>query len=69
MAPAGTPQPILDRLHAELVKAESASDVTAQLHRQGVEAKRGSPDDLSKYIAREYATWGRVVKEAKIQAN
>jgi tripartite-type tricarboxylate transporter receptor subunit TctC len=69
MAPAGTPKEIIDRLHRELVQALNAPDVRAQLEKQGVEAKPGTPEELAKYIAREHATWGRVVKEAKIQAN
>jgi tripartite-type tricarboxylate transporter receptor subunit TctC len=69
LAPAGTPKPILDRLHRELVQALTAPDVRAQLDKQGVEAKPGTPEELRKYMEREYATWGRVVKEANIQVN
>jgi tripartite-type tricarboxylate transporter receptor subunit TctC len=69
MAPAGTPKEIVERLHRELVQALNAPDVRAQLEKQGVEAKPGTPEELAKYMAREHATWGRVVKEAKIQAN
>jgi tripartite-type tricarboxylate transporter receptor subunit TctC len=69
LAPAGTPKEILGRLNRELVQALTAPDVREQLDRQGVEAKPGTPEELGKYIEREYATWGRVVKEAKIQVN
>ena len=68
-APAGTPKDVLARLHKELVDALNAPDVREQLDRQGVEAKPGTPEDLTKYMERELATWGRVVKAAKIQAN
>jgi tripartite-type tricarboxylate transporter receptor subunit TctC len=69
MAPAGTPKEIVSRLHRELVQALNAPDVRVQLEKQGVEAKPGTPEELAKYIERELATWGRVVKEAKIEAN
>jgi len=69
LAPAGTPKPILERLHRELVQALKAPDVREQLDKQGIEAKPGTPEALAKYMERELATWGRVVKEAKIQAN
>jgi tripartite-type tricarboxylate transporter receptor subunit TctC len=69
LAPAGTPKPVLERLHRELVQVLKAPDVRQQLDKQGMEAKPGTPEELAKYMAREYATWGRVVKEAKIQAN
>jgi len=69
MAPAGTPKEIVARLHRELVQALTAPDVRGQLDKQGIEAMPGTPEELAKYIEREHATWGRVVKEAKIQAN
>jgi tripartite-type tricarboxylate transporter receptor subunit TctC len=69
LAPAGTPKPVLDRLHRELVQALQAPDVRASLDKQGMEAKPGTAEDLRKYMERELATWGRVVREAKIQAN
>jgi tripartite-type tricarboxylate transporter receptor subunit TctC len=69
LAPAGTPKPVLERLHRELVQALRAPDVREQLDKQGIEAKPGTPEELTKYMERELATWGRVVKEAKIQAN
>jgi tripartite-type tricarboxylate transporter receptor subunit TctC len=68
-APAGTPKDVLARLHKELVDALNAPDVREQLDRQGVEAKPGTPEALTKYMERELATWGKVVKAAKIQVN
>jgi tripartite-type tricarboxylate transporter receptor subunit TctC len=69
LAPAGTPKDVLARLHRELVQALDAPDVHEQFDRQGVEAKPGTPEELAKYLESELATWGRVVKAAKIQAN
>jgi tripartite-type tricarboxylate transporter receptor subunit TctC len=69
LAPAGTPKDVLARLHRELVQALNAADVHEQFDRQGVEAKPGTPEELAKYMESELATWGRVVKAAKIQAN
>jgi len=69
LAPAGTPKDVLDRLNQEIVQALRAPDVREQLDRQGIEAKPGTPEELTKYMERELATWGRVVKAAKIQAN
>jgi tripartite-type tricarboxylate transporter receptor subunit TctC len=69
LAPAGTPKDILDRLHRELVQALNSPDVREQLDRQGVEAKPDTPEALAKFMERELATWGKVVKAANIQAN
>ena len=69
LAPAGTPKDVLARLNRELVQTLNSPEVQEQLHRQGLEAKPGTPEELTKYMERELATWGRVVKAAHIQAN
>jgi tripartite-type tricarboxylate transporter receptor subunit TctC len=69
LAPAATPRPIVERLNAEIVAALKAPDVREQLARQGVEPQPGTPEELRKYMERELVTWGRVVKEAKIEVN
>jgi tripartite-type tricarboxylate transporter receptor subunit TctC len=69
VAPAKTPKDILERLNRELVDVLSASDVREQLSNHGLEPMPGTSEELAKYMQREYETWGRVVKEAKITAN
>ena len=68
LGPARLPKDLVDRLNRELVKALSAREVQAAFDKQGVEAQPGTPEDLARYIAREYQTWGKVVKEAGIKA-
>ena len=68
LAPAKTPKEIVERLNAELVKALGASEVRDLLAKQGLEPKPSTSAALASYIEREYATWGRVVKEAGIKA-
>jgi tripartite-type tricarboxylate transporter receptor subunit TctC len=62
------PKDLVDRLNRELVKALGAPEVQAAFDKQGVEAQPGTPEELARYIAREYQTWGKVVKEAGIKA-
>ena len=69
VVPARTPREIVERLNRELVKALGAPEVRELLHKQGVEPKPGTIEELARTIEREYATWGRVVKEARISAN
>jgi tripartite-type tricarboxylate transporter receptor subunit TctC len=69
VAPAKTPKEILVRLNQELVTVLAAPEVREQLIRHGLEPQPGTAEALAKYMEREYATWGRVVKEAKITAN
>ncbi len=69
VAPAGTPKDIIARLNRELARVLKAPDLREQLDQHGVEAKPGTPEELAKFMESELATWGRVVKAAKIQAN
>jgi len=69
VAPAKTPKDIVERLNREIVKALGAPEVKELLAKQGLEPQPSTPEELARTIEREYATWGRVVKEAKITAN
>jgi tripartite-type tricarboxylate transporter receptor subunit TctC len=69
VAPARTPKEILARLNQELVKVLNVPEVREQLISHGLEPQPGTPDALAKYMESEYATWGRVVKEARITGN
>jgi tripartite-type tricarboxylate transporter receptor subunit TctC len=66
--PKGLPRDIVERLNRELTKALNNPETTALLHKQGVEPQPGTPEELARYVEREYQTWGRVVKEAGIKA-
>jgi tripartite-type tricarboxylate transporter receptor subunit TctC len=70
LAPAGTPQPIIDRFHAELVKALGLPDVRKTLtETMGMELVVSSPETLQKWIVAEMVRWGRVVKDNNIRAD
>ena len=66
-APAKTPRDIVDRLNREIVKALASAEVKDLLNKQGVEAAPGTPEQLATFTKKEYDTWGKVVKEAKIK--
>lgn len=68
VAPGKTPPPLLDRLNAELVSALRADEVVTQLHGHGMEPSPGSAGSLAETIRREYAVWGKVVRNAGLGA-
>ena len=68
LGPARMPKELVDRLNRELVKVLGTPEVIALLDKQGLEAQPGTPEELARYIEREYNTWGKVVKEAGIKA-
>jgi tripartite-type tricarboxylate transporter receptor subunit TctC len=69
IAPAKTPKDVVERWHRELQAALAIAEIRDQLMSHGMEASPGTSAEFARYIEREYATWGRVVKEAKITAN
>lgn len=69
VASAKTPKPLLDRWNTEIVKVLNAPDVRENLLKHGQTAMPGTRDDLGKFIATEYAKWGRIVRERKITAD
>ncbi|HSC95789.1 MAG TPA: tripartite tricarboxylate transporter substrate binding protein [Burkholderiales bacterium] len=69
LATGGTPKPILDRFHSELVKVFNQPDVRKHLSGTlGMDLVVSSPAELQKFIVAETARWGKVVREHKIRA-
>ena len=65
---AGTPKPILDKLHAELVKALNRPEVRKQLTESlGMDIAASSPEDTQKFVISQMERWGKVVRENNIR--
>lgn len=69
MAPHGTPAPVVARLNAVLREALADPAIQARLVAAGAEAVSSSPAELAQKMAAEAATWGRVVRDARITVN
>jgi tripartite-type tricarboxylate transporter receptor subunit TctC len=67
MAPKGTPQPIVDRLNAEINKILTRPDVKDAWAKQGVEPLVMSPAEFEKYLKADIEKWGKVVKDAGVK--
>ncbi|HEY8580306.1 MAG TPA: tripartite tricarboxylate transporter substrate binding protein [Beijerinckiaceae bacterium] len=67
LAPAGVPQPILDKLSADFAEVLKTSEVTQTIGRNGMlpVAPTKIPE-LQKYVTDEIARWGDVVRKAGI---
>jgi tripartite-type tricarboxylate transporter receptor subunit TctC len=68
VAPTGTPQPIVDKLHAEITAVLSSPETQKLFSSEGAEVVQKSPTEFKAHIAAELAKWQRVVKDAKIKA-
>ena len=66
--PANTPQPVIDRLHAEVMKVLALPDVQARLKGFGMEPSSMTPAQLLDYQKAEVAKWAQVIKAANIRA-
>lgn len=62
LVPAGTPAPVIAKLHGAFVKALQFPDVVARLSADGAAPVGNSPTDFGAYIKSELAKWGKVVK-------
>ena len=70
LATGGTPKPIVDRFHAELVKVFNQPDVRKQLVESlGMDLVVSSPAELQKFIVSEMARWGKAVRAHNIRAD
>lgn len=66
-APAKTPKPILDRLHAETVKAINAPDIREKLTGLGADPVGSSPEQYATFMQNEINKWAKVIKAAGIK--
>jgi tripartite-type tricarboxylate transporter receptor subunit TctC len=66
--PAGTPKPIVARLHAEIVRVLNSAEIRNQTIQNGGEPGGNSPEEFAAYIRADRARWKRAIEDAKISA-
>ena len=64
LAPAGTPNEIIARLHAEVAKALREPDVVERLAKDGADPVGNTPAEATQVIAQEIVKWGKAVKDS-----
>jgi tripartite-type tricarboxylate transporter receptor subunit TctC len=69
LAPRGTPKPVIERLHREILKAVQRPDVAARLALDGTEGIGSSPEEFGKFLRSEREQWAQVTKQANIRAD
>jgi len=60
--PAGTPRPVVERLHAEFTRALAAPDVREKMLNLGAEPVGSTPDEFAAYVRAEAAKYAKLVK-------
>jgi tripartite-type tricarboxylate transporter receptor subunit TctC len=66
--PAGTPKPIVARLHAEIVRVINSDEFRNSVIQAGGELGGNSPEEFSAFIRADRARWKRAMEDAKISA-
>ena len=65
-APAGTPQPVLDKLHADTTRVMNSPDVQQRLNDLVIDVATQSRDEFTAFMRAEAVRWAKVVKDAGI---
>ncbi|MES2563458.1 MAG: tripartite tricarboxylate transporter substrate binding protein [Pseudomonadota bacterium] len=66
LAPAGTPQTVIRRVHDDTMKIIRSKEFTQQLESQGAEPVGNSAQELQKFMQSEIAQWTRLAQQTKI---
>lgn len=66
-APAKTSRAILDRLHADAVRAVNAPDTRERLQGLGADPVGNTPEEFTAFMKIEIAKWAKVIKAAGIK--
>jgi len=66
VAPAGTPNPVVDKLAAETRRILKVPDVAERLSGLGAEPVGNSPEQFAAFIKAEIAKWKKVIQDAKV---
>ena len=67
LAPAGTPQAVVERLNVDAVKVMSTPETRASLAAMGGEPAALSSQEAAQFLRAEYARWGKVIRAANIR--
>jgi tripartite-type tricarboxylate transporter receptor subunit TctC len=68
MAPAGTPAPVIAKLHRETARILALPDVRKRFDELGMEVIGNTPAEFAAVIKAETPQWAKVIKEAGIKA-
>ena len=68
-APAGTPPPVINRLHAEFLKVLNNPEFKSWLLSQGAEAAPSTAEEITAQIKRELALYAPIIKKSGMKAD
>ncbi len=69
LAAGGTPRPIIERYHKEIVRILREPEIRVKLDQMQMELVAGTPEQFSQWIRTEITRWGKVIKETGARAD
>ena len=69
LAPAATPKPVIDRLHAVLAQILAGPGMKERFESQGAEIVAGTPEALARQMKEDQEKWGKIIRDKKIAAD
>jgi tripartite-type tricarboxylate transporter receptor subunit TctC len=63
LAPAGTPQAVIDRLHGAVVKVLGVPEIRKRLAMEGATAVGNTPAEFGKFIREEITKWRKIIRD------
>jgi tripartite-type tricarboxylate transporter receptor subunit TctC len=67
LAPAGTPAPVIAKVHDEIARIAAQADMRERLAQLGLAVMVSSPDEFAAVIRADIAKWAKVIKDANIK--
>jgi tripartite-type tricarboxylate transporter receptor subunit TctC len=67
VVPAGTPQPIVDKLQKAIAKVAADPEMIEQFRLQGVEIRASSQAEFKDFMNREEVRWVKLIKSRNIK--
>ncbi|MGE5639471.1 MAG: Bug family tripartite tricarboxylate transporter substrate binding protein [Clostridia bacterium] len=68
LAPAGTPQPVIQKLSAELRKSLAKPDTRERMRARGAVIVGDTPEQFAAFLKKDYERWAQVVQASGVKA-
>lgn len=69
LAPAGTPRPVIERLHAAVIEVMALPETRERMAAFGAETTTSTPEEFAAHIHSELVRLGKIVRDAQIRIN
>jgi tripartite-type tricarboxylate transporter receptor subunit TctC len=64
MAPAGTPQPVIAKIHKDVLSVLARADTAEAFAKQGADVITSTPQEFAAMVAKEKDRWAEVIRKS-----